>query len=1168
MAETVNKLETQSSIETVAIIGMAGRFPGARSVHEFWDNIVNKVESIRHFTNEELECQHAIANSLVDDPTYVKARSVLDDVDKFDASFFGYSPREAELMDPQHRLFLECAWQALEDAGYDSERYEGSIGVYASTSLNTYLLSNLCSTREFIEELVGSYQIGAFSVVLGNDKDFLPTRVSYKLNLRGPSVTVQSACSSSLVAVVQACQSLLSYQCDMVLAGGVSVTFPQARGYLYQDGGMGSPDGHCRPFDARAEGTVFGGGVGVVVLKRLTDALADGDQIHAVIKGSAINNDGSFKVGYTAPSLDRQAEVVAMAQAVAEVDAETIGYVEGHGTGTPLGDPIEVAALTQAFRSSTDAKQFCALGSVKGNVGHLEVASGVTGLIKTVLALKNKLLPPTLHFETPSPGIDLANSPFYVNKDLRTWESGAVPRRAGVSSFGVGGTNAHVVLEEAPVVETFVKSRPYQLLLLSAKTESSLEAMTTNLAGYLEINPAACLPDVAHTLQTGRRAFNHRRFLVLGDADDATRELKKAGSKRLVTALQEFSNPPVGFLFPGQGSQRVNMGIGLYRAERVFQHEVDRCAEILKSSLGVDLREVLYPRVEDLEQAEERLSQTMITQPALFVVEYALARLWMEWGIRPQAMFGHSIGEYVAACLAGVLSPEDALQLLAARGRLTQQLPGGAMLAVRLAENEVRSFLGNGLSLAAVNSPQLTVLSGPATAVTNLQAQLSKEGVATRRLETSHAFHSEMLDPIMDRFLAEVERVTLNAPRIPYISCLSGTWISPDQATDPRYWARHFREPVLFSDGIQELLRMQGIVLLEVGPGRTLSTLARQHTSRGSKEPAIASLNEYSSDTGDVDSVLNALGRLWLSGVDVDWAGFYRDERRHRASLPSYPFERKKYWVDAPRGVQFVSRDSSRAGAPADITQVSQSSITNGEGSTVSSFLEGEQEVAVVIENKSMATANRLAGILSSLKDVFNELSGIDVADLDAAATFLDLGFDSLFLTQASLTIQNRFKVKISFRQLLDDLSTLEALANHLDKILPAESFLDVVKSETKRSDALPALMPVPGSSAVGAIGSGSDLEGMVAVSNGVGDGASASALERIFQQQIQAMSHLMAQQMAMLGHGRQAAEIEPLPAQREIPGSTTPVTRALGADIPELSVAVTSSAEIGRAHV
>jgi len=659
-SETNNNL----SGSEIAIVGMACRFPGAKDVDEFWNNLKEGVESISFFTDEELRAS-GVPPSTLGDPDYVKAKGVVDDVDLFDAAFFGFNHREAQILDPQHRLFLECAWQAIEGAGHDCERYGGRIGVYAGTSMNTYLLS-LYSNRDLMESF------GPLQLLIASDKDFLATRVSYKLNLTGPSITVQTACSTSLVAVHLACQSLLNGECDMALAGGVSIRIPQKSGYLYQGGGIVSPDGHCRAFDAGANGTVSGDGVGVVLLKRLEDALEEGDSVRAIIKGSAINNDGAMKAGFTAPSVNAQAIVIAEAQAMAGVDAETISYVEAHGTGTALGDPIEVAALREAFRTTTDRNGFCAIGSVKTNIGHLDAAAGVAGLIKVVKALEEKKLPPSLHFERPNPKADFADSPFYVNNTLAEWRGHGKPLRAGVSSFGMGGTNVHAIVEEAPRADAPASSRPWHLLMLSAKSGSALEAATSNLAGYLDRNPGANLADVAFTLQAGRRAFDHRRITVCRDQGDARATLRTLDRQRVFTSLHDDVDRPVVFMFSGQGSQYVNMGLDLYQAEGEFREQVDLCSEILGPALGVDLRDVMYPDEAKREDSARLLDQTFITQAAVFVIDYALARLWMRWGVQPRAMIGHSIGEYVAACLAGVFTLEDALRLVAARGRLMQ----------------------------------------------------------------------------------------------------------------------------------------------------------------------------------------------------------------------------------------------------------------------------------------------------------------------------------------------------------------------------------------------------------------------------------------------------------------------------------------------------------------
>jgi acyl transferase domain-containing protein/acyl carrier protein len=906
----MNNPEPPSGSESIAIVGMSGRFPKAKNLETFWGNLRDGVECISFFSERDLAAAGADPGAL-SDPSFVNAGGVLEDIDLFDASFFGFSARDAEIMDPQQRIFLECAWHSLEDAGYSPETYPGLIGVFAGTAMSTYLF-NLYS------EATSIGFVDDFQMMIGNAHDHLTTQVSYKLNLRGPSVAVQTACSTSLVAVCMACQSLLSYQCDMALAGGVAVNISQRKGYVYQPGGILSPDGHCRAFDAKGQGFVAGNGVGIVVLKRLSEALADGDNIRAVVKGSAINNDGSLKVGYTAPSVDGQAQVIALALATAGVEPETIGYIEAHGTATPLGDPIEIAALNQVFNAHTQKKGCCAIGSVKSNIGHLDPAAGVASLIKTVLALEHRQLPPSLHFVKPNPEIDFARSPFYVNTTCSAWNSNGLPRRAGVSSFGIGGTNAHVILEEAPQREPSAHSRPCCILVLSARTSSALEVGTDNLVEYLAQNPAVDLADVAYTSHIGRKAFNYRRLLVCQspDLDDARSALEGRHPQRVFTAVCEPKERLVVFMFPGQGTQDVDMGLELYSAEPTFREQVDFCSELLRPHLGLDLRDLLYPTFERRESAARTLRQTALTQPALFTIEYALAKLWMEWGIRPRAMIGHSIGEYVAACLAGVFSLDDGLALVATRGQLMERMPEGAMIAVALSEADVQPFLSDGLSLAAVNGPSLCVLSGPTDSVEKLVGDLAKNATGCRRLHTSHAFHSSMMDPVESSFVSTVKTMRLKAPQIPYLSNVTGTWITAQAAMSPTYWGRQLRQTVRFADGLQQLLKAAGCVLLEVGPGQTLSTVARQQTSQ---EIVFSSLPPVRREHSELSCLLNTLGKLWLCGVQVNWNGFYAHERRHRVPLPTYPFERQRYWIGPPEYQEAVTASSQVASPGRDI---------------------------------------------------------------------------------------------------------------------------------------------------------------------------------------------------------------------------------------------------------
>ncbi len=909
----MSSLENNQEIEGIAIIGMAGRFPGAKNIDEFWHNLREGIESISRFSDEELAAS-GIDKEVLNQPNYVKAGAILEDIEWFDAAFFGFNPREAATCDPQHRLFLECAWEALENAGYNSETYTGKIGTYAGTGWSSYLFNNLHSNREFVES------VGGYQTLIGNDKDFLATRVAYKLNLTGPSINIQTACSTSLVAISTACQSLLNYQCDMALAGGVSVFVPHKAGYFYQEGGILSPDGHCRAFDAKAGGTVIGNGAGIVVLKRLEDALADGDRIDAVIKGFAINNDGAAKVGYTAPSVDGQSAAIAQALALAGVLPEAIAYIETHGTATALGDPIEIAALNQAFRTDASKRGFCAIGSVKTNIGHLDAAAGVTGLIKTVLALKHEQIPPSLHFEQPNPKINFTNSPFYVNTKLSEWKRNGTPRRAGVSSFGIGGTNAHVILEESPIVKQQETPKPeerkQQLLILSARTSSALATATANLANYLQQHPDLNLADVAYTLQVGRKTFDHRQILVCENIDDAVKALSTLDAQRILTQFNEQMERPIAFMFSGQGSQYVNMGRELYQNQPIFKAQIDRCAELLKPHLKLDLRHILYPNEEQSEAAIEQLKQTYITQPALFAIEYALAQLWMAWGVHPQVLIGHSIGEYVAATIAGVFTLEEALKLVAIRGQLMQQLPTGKMLSIALSEEEVKPLLGDELAIAAINSPRLCVVSGAEHAIARLQDRLTSQNINCRQLHTSHAFHSAMMNPIVETFAEEVKKVNLKSPKIPFISNVTGTWITAAEAVDPNYWAKHLRETVRFAAGIDELLK-QPRILLEIGPGRTLSTFAKQHQNQ--EQIVLTSMRHPQDLQSDMAVLLNTLGRLWLAGVQIDWSAFYAKERRYRVPLPTYPFERQRYWIEPKEKTNNSSNLLAKIGKKPDV---------------------------------------------------------------------------------------------------------------------------------------------------------------------------------------------------------------------------------------------------------
>jgi acyl transferase domain-containing protein/acyl carrier protein len=886
----MNQVSRDPALDSVAVIGMKGRFPGASSVEELWRNLREGRETITTFSEAEIRAA-GVDPSYLTVPGYVNRGSVLEAIDQFDAGFFGFSARDAETIDPQQRLFLESAWECLEEAGHDPGSFPGLIGVFAGSDQSSYLY------QIFNNIDLSAYGYGGM-MAIGNEKDYLATQLSYKLDLRGPSLNVQTSCSTSLVTVCVACQNLVHGYCDMALAGGVAVSVPQKKGYWYQPGGIVSPDGHCRAFDAKGQGTVVGNGLGIVLLRRLADALADGDRIEAVIKGFALNNDGSGKVGYTAPSVDGQARAVRAAQRMAGVEPDTIGYIEAHGTATALGDPIEVAGLTQAFREGTAKRQFCAIGSLKSNVGHLSSAAGVSGLIKGVLAVKHGQIPGTLHYEKPNPEIDFASSPFFVASSLTDWPLRTGPRRAGVSSFGVGGTNAHLVLEQAPPAALCTAGAATQVLVLSARTAGALERTTDNLAAHLEATPDLDLADVAFTSQAGRKAFAHRRSIVFDRAnrDGLLSALKSRDPERVTTGYTELSERPVVFMFSGQGTQYVGMGQRLYVSEASFRADVDGCCELLKGEIGLDLRDILYAR-RDNEEVGGRLRDTAMTQPALFTTEYALARLWMRWGCQPNAMLGHSIGEYVAACLAGVMSLKDALSVVAMRGRLMGSMEGGSMLAVPLPEAALGPWLDASVSLAAVNAPAMCVLSGQGPAIARIERKLAAQNVPCSKLHTSHAFHSSMMDPMLGQFVERLRRVELRPPEIACLSNLTGAWITPELATSPEYWAAHLRQTVRFADNLRELMVFPDLALIEVGPGQTLSGLARMQGSRAASQLLVPSLPTAHESTAEDVLIRNSLSSLWMNGVRIDWRGLHGGQGRRTVSLPTYPFERQRFWL-------------------------------------------------------------------------------------------------------------------------------------------------------------------------------------------------------------------------------------------------------------------------------
>ncbi|MDT5077626.1 MAG: hypothetical protein QOJ80_2263 [Mycobacterium sp.] len=871
------------------------RVPGANDVDQFWQNLAGGIESITTLSMEDMRSA-GVPDTVLSLPGYVNAAPLLGDIDRFDAGFFGFSARDAALTDPQHRIFLETAWEALEDAGYDPATFPGSVGVFGGCEMSTYLY-------QLFQNPDALGYVDGMQLMVTNDKDHLCTQVSYRLDLRGPSVAVQTTCSTSLVAVSVACESLRGGRSDMALAGGVTVRVPQRGGYYYVAGSILSPDGHCRPFDMNAQGTVVGSGVGLVVLKRLEDALADGDSIHAVIRGFGLNNDGHDKVGYTAPGVSGQVAAISDAYRSAGISPESVGYVEAHGTGTILGDPIELSALTEVFRQYTERRGFCGIGSAKSNFGHLSCASGVVGLIKSVLCLEHAAIPPTVHYRAPNPGIDFVSSPFYVTQSLHPFARNGTPRRAAVSSFGVGGTNAHVLVEEAPARDAPTDRRPHQVLTVSARSNDARQEASRRLATYLTRHPERDLADVAYTLHVGRRGFPHRRSHIVSvdDRAGAVAALLEdaAGNETLGAAAQS----DVVFMFPGQGSQYPGMAAQLYSAEPLVKRTIDECCRKLKPDLGLDLRRVLFPGPRRRESAAAELRDTALAQPALFVIGYALAQLWKSWGVRPTAMIGHSVGEYVAATLSGVFELDDALSLIAQRGRLISELPRGSMLAVMAGAESMADYVDDEVCLAAVNAPQLCVLSGPDEAVTRVENALARRSFATHRLHTSHAFHSSMMDPMLDRFEKLVDQITMSLPTVPYVATLTGQW-ADSTVIDPGYWTAQIRSTVRFAEGLRTLVASGGPVgadpvLLEVGPGRALISSAMSDDMSLSGR-LLQSLGTADDGTPDTELMSGSLGRLWEHGVEIDWQAFHETERRRRVSLPTYPFERSSYWIGRP----------------------------------------------------------------------------------------------------------------------------------------------------------------------------------------------------------------------------------------------------------------------------
>lgn len=987
-ARKTTRTGTPGLTEPIAIIGMACRFPGADSIEELWNLLVQGKETITFFTPDDLD--QSIPAAERNDPRYVSARGIIAGADLFDPQIFGINPKLAEVMDPQHRIFLEISRDVLEKTGYLPAVYTGSVGVFAGCGNNTYYPNNIAGNAALIA------QAGSYQVMTANEKDYISSRTAFQLDLKGPAVSVFSACSTSLLAVTQAVESLRRGQCEVALAGGASVTSPIHSGHLYQEGVMSSRDGHCRPFDQDATGTVFSDGAGVVLLKSLSAARRDGDNIYGIIKGIGVNNDGSTKGSFTAPSATGQSGAIQMAMAEAGVVPADISYIEAHGTATPLGDPIEIDGLKMAFGAQA-VSQHCAIGSIKGNMGHMTAAAGIAGLIKTALALHFKQLPPSLHFKKANPAIDFENSPFFVNSHLTSWQS-AAPRRAGISSFGVGGTNVHVVLEENPLELSTVpeKGRQTNLFCWSAKSPESLKKWPLQLKHYIDKHPEADVSAIACTLQTTRQEFALRHFVVADDLDQLSAALENAAEAE-VSPLRKSPGETV-FLFPGQGAQFPGMGKSLYEQEPAYTSAVNECAEILKHYLEQDIRDIIFARPEEVTNAK-KLNDTRYTQPALFVTSYALARLWMSWGLAPGILCGHSIGEYVAAHLAGVFSLRDALMLVAKRGQLVSDLETGDMLSVRASSELVRSILPDTLSIAAINSPKLCVVAGPSADIAAFELLLTERGLLHKKLATSHAFHSAMMDPVLPEFSALVRQVTLSRPRKPIVSTVTGQFLSDAEAMDPFYWTTHLRKTVMFSAALEFILRMENPVLLECGPGNTCTTLAWQHPAEHTFT-AIASM-EGKDDAKSCASLMTALGKLWKSGLSPDWEALYPARQPILQDLPTYSYHKKRFWADPAQPVANP----------------------------------------LPTENTNNLTAMRNPKIIEKIKHILEEASGIEMGSVTADMSFIEIGLDSLLLTQLALTFRKEFSLPLTFRQLNEDLSTIGSLAAYLERNLPAGYF-------------------------------------------------------------------------------------------------------------------------------
>ncbi len=1113
--------------EPIALIALAARLPGADTTEEFWANLLAERDSVTFFAAHELDA--SIPDALRADSAYVPARTVLRDPEGFDPAFFGLSQREGELMDPQQRLLLELSWEALERAGYAPDRtaQDGhTVGVFAGVYSAEYLRKHVYAHPDLVD------RVGSFAAMLATDKDYVTTRIAHRLNLTGPAVSVHTACSTALVAIVQALDSLRAGRCTMAIAGGASLSYPPRSGYLYEEGAMLSKDGLTRTFDAAATGTVFGDGGAVVLMKRLSDAIADGDQVYAVLRGAGLNNDGGNKASFTAPSVDGQTRVIAAAHRDADIEARTISYVEAHGTATPLGDPVEIEALTRAFREGehgTPDQEFCRVGSAKSNVGHVVAAAGAVGVIKTALSLAHEVIPATLHFQAPNPRIQFAGSPFVVNAQTTAWPRGAHPRRAGVSAFGVGGTNAHVVLEEAPPIAPSTRVEGPHVFRLSARSPRALERAAALLEARLVEDPGLNLADVAHTLRTGRSEFSQRLVVVASDAAAAAAALAEPGHALRASRKYDARARAIIFVFPGQGAQYPGMGAELYESEPVFRAACDEVFAALAGVTSFDLKDMMFAGDADV------LMATAVTQPATFCLEYALAALWASRGIVPAAMIGHSVGEFVAAVLSGVMSLADSARLVARRGAMMNALPEGHMLSVRASADALRDRLPQRLSIAAENGPSATVIAGTQEDVATFAAELEREGTPARRLQASHAFHSWMMDPVLDAFDAAVREVPLAAPRIPIISSRTGRILRDAEATDPSYWVRHLRETVRFSSAVQTALEGARALFLEVGPRHSLSTLVRQHRAPWPDEPVpptVATLAD--GPFSERDAFALAVGQLWMFGVDADRAP---ETDRRRVRLPTYPFERVRCWLDAAPAASSAVRAAPAVPVPVSISD--------------SERLRMSQPVVVA----PPLPPDRRTPLLAKLRTMFEDIGGIDLAGADPSMSFVELGLDSLVLTQAAIKLKRTFAVRISFRQLMEQYRSLDGVAAFLEGELPAESLPAAETAAPTNASATEsgavatspeAWTGVPVPVASGPVASVTGAEQWSANVPPMGASA-ASFAQQVIQQQLA----IMQQQLALLGGSTAAGGPMDTAVASPTPPVSAPPAPQLAASVP-----------------